>query len=1144
MKMLKRAAAILTAAVMTATLAPGIAFAEENKLLAFPGAEGGGKYTQGARANDKIQIYHVTNLNDSGPGSLRDGVDNSASGNIVVFDVDGTINLESDLNLGSNITVLGQTAPGEGITVTGRQVQTTDGADNIIFRYMRVRPTDDQNVELDGLGGRYSTNVIFDHCSVSWSVDELLTLYAGSWDSVKEGEGKPHGSNLTVQNTLAAESLRMSSHFKGAHGYGGIMGGDNATYHHNLLAHHDSRSPRLDREMNGTEVTANLIYNWGQTNSAYGGEPYSNGNKTGDPSRTKPNIVNYTNNYYSYGPSTKDSLRSRIFQITNDFPDKVKGSFFFNGNFVYGSTGVTADNSKGVDGSDKYTALPEAYDMGEYKLSKYDTAEEAYDSILANVGATIPKRDAVDARIIDDVKHHTGREINNANEAGGKIDFKYEPTTTRVFAVPQEWIDEKGLSEFGEADIITKEGPYKGYTLMEAYVNEWTEEQQAPTNPSITVMSPAIASVNSTVDGKAVNNGNWTVVTENDKISYRAEATASEGTEITGMELYDANELIQKYEGQSSIDDSISLPAGTHYLSCRAYNNKGEKTQSTMSIVYVKDTSEDLGDMSFTELNNGGGKFKNLGGASYDSAAGTYKIYGSGTLTNGSTSTSTFPSTNKIKNDDNAYLYKEVSGNFDIRVKTDSIPRFENQQNNGLMFRQTLDADSRMAMITYSMLKYGINDRILYRDTKGKESMYTYFETISGGYAQNKSSGENVEDAPYMRIVRYGDEIWLFVSTDGESWTNGVRQPWHMTFENLPETVYVGYAVDSADAISVKPYFSETSISGLSIITGDAVVDPAEESSGPKLEYVDHDTENGFFYDRSFLMKDNVGGSFIISSDGDISTCYETNEKTEGNSTNMLKLGDKAVQIPIPEEYAEGDYKIEYDFLTTNTDKEGRSFRFYLDNDVHDYDTATGKALAMGNDNAFMHIMDVEGKLYATSSPADLGAKEAVGTELGSLEPNKWYHITIEGTNGGSTVNFSAALHGTDGQYDPENISAEPVISQSVPTTEGRNSTLKQLKFMRTAKGSLYFDNISFAGTKAVEPTEDPTGDVDGIEGLTANDAAVVQYYVSTGGQKVQPDWNLSLENADMNGSKTIDLEDAKIILNMVLNSAYKYTAQ
>ena len=448
LKKLCSAFAVLLA-LLTLALPVHTVFGADN-IPAFPGAEGGGKYTLGARGVSSPTVYHVTNLNTKGAGSFADAV--SKPGRIIVFDVGGTIRLNGTFTIkNSNLTILGQTAPGDGITLLGGDISIANGVRKIIMRYLRVRPTDINGGEPDGIGGRWNKNIILDHCSTSWGVDELLTLYAGSTES-----GTP-SSNMTVQNCLATESLRMSIHFKGAHGYGAIFGGTNSTWHHNLLAHHDSRSPRLDRELQNTDVRNNVIYNWGQTNSAYGAEPYSYNNVTQTPSN-----VNWINNYYKFGPGTASKIKSRIFDISNAYPDVSKSNFYFDGNYMYGDANVTANNWNGVNNSSAANKLSAPIDMGEYELSETQSAEEAYNTVLSDAGATLPKRDSIDARIIADVKNQTGRIINNANEVAGLVEM---PATKRVFSIPDDWKSENGMGTASETEIV-KSGQYAGYTWI------------------------------------------------------------------------------------------------------------------------------------------------------------------------------------------------------------------------------------------------------------------------------------------------------------------------------------------------------------------------------------------------------------------------------------------------------------------------------------------------------------------------------------------------------------------------------------------------------------------------------------------------------------------------------------------------------
>ena len=203
---------------------------------AVPGIQGGGKKTTGARGNKKHKRLSRYKSCKRRPGTLRDAV--SRPGRIVVFDVCGTINLTERLKIGnSNITILGQTAPGQGITIAGTDVLIA--ADNVIVRYLRVRPGDSVEGEWDCLGGAHINDIVLDHCSVSWGIDELMSLYGGL-----NPDGADTG-NYTISNCLISESLRLSNHYKGAHGYGAIWGGTNTSYYNNIIAHHDSRNPRL-----------------------------------------------------------------------------------------------------------------------------------------------------------------------------------------------------------------------------------------------------------------------------------------------------------------------------------------------------------------------------------------------------------------------------------------------------------------------------------------------------------------------------------------------------------------------------------------------------------------------------------------------------------------------------------------------------------------------------------------------------------------------------------------------------------------------------------------------------------------------------------------------------------------------------------
>ncbi len=449
--------------------------------LAFPTAEGYGKYTKGGRGG---AVYEVTNLNDNGKGSLRAAIE-AEGPRTVIFKVSGTIALESNLDIDNPyLTIAGQTAPGDGITLKGYPLMIR--ADEVIIRYIRVRLGDETGITEDAISSRYTNNIILDHISASWSVDETLSIY--------------HCKNVTVQWCLIAESLYQSNHTKGSdHGYGGIWGSNYSTYHHNLLAHHSSRNPRFASGCGNTDYRNNVVYNWG-FKSTYGGEV----NQVNNPKFNFTNI-NMVANYYKPGPATEPGETS--YQLANPWSrngDADYGKWYISGNVMEGSEEVTQDNWKGV-----VPSLTEIKGVQEAKARNMDaidglrldqpwpamsinqqSAVDAYNSVLGSAGASLT-RDAIDLRIIEEVKNGTAthegpnyekdHEVADSSQKSGIIDTQQDvggwpalqseaaPLDSDHDGMPDEWELANNLNPHLDDDrnIVAEDG----YTMLEKYLN-------------------------------------------------------------------------------------------------------------------------------------------------------------------------------------------------------------------------------------------------------------------------------------------------------------------------------------------------------------------------------------------------------------------------------------------------------------------------------------------------------------------------------------------------------------------------------------------------------------------------------------------------------------------------------------------------
>lgn len=465
------------------------------QLPAFPGAEGAGMYTTGGRGTPSAftTVFEVTNLSDDGqPGSLRYALTAPATYRTVVFRISGTIHLNSRLSIKANTTIAGQTAPGDGICVADHQVSIS--GDNVIIRYMRFRVGDryqkvvdsngnpvDGSGGADALSGTGPSNIIIDHVTASWSNDEALTVY--------------RGDNLTIQWSIISEPLNYSYHWETGdtdyeqHGYGGIWGAKRGSMHHNLFAHCRNRTPRFAGVSSYTPNTVgvenvdlrnNVLYNWG-INNVYGGE---GGN------------YNVVNNYYKYGPNTGSGVRYRICNPSFNTTDGY-GKWYVDGNYVDGSPTNTSNNWAGVVAQGGSADVPLAkatspFDIG-YPLTP-QSAVDAYEAVLNGAGCSLPNRDTLDERIVNDVRNRTGRIIDV--QGGYPHGTPYAQTVNAWPALnsiaPPADSDHDGMSDTWETNngfnpndandrnIIAS----NGYTNLENYLNSLTNPV-VNTNPVI-----------------------------------------------------------------------------------------------------------------------------------------------------------------------------------------------------------------------------------------------------------------------------------------------------------------------------------------------------------------------------------------------------------------------------------------------------------------------------------------------------------------------------------------------------------------------------------------------------------------------------------------------------------------------------------
>ena len=425
---------------------------------AFPGAEGFGRFATGGRGGD---VYHVTNLQDAGAGSLRQGFGTAVGPRTIVFDVSGIIELKSKLVLAkSSITIAGQTAPGDGITLKDYTFQIRN-ATNVIVRYLRCR-LGDQNKPKGARGGDDTLNtedvdqVIFDHCSLSWAIDGTHDLR--------------RGGNFTLQWCILSEALNQSLHNKGEHAmcasYRDLSG--NISLHHNLFATCRDRHPTLGSAQEPPrhiiDFRNNIIYNW----------------NAGGTANFADHFINCVNNLFRPGPMT-DPAKLPI-AMKGSLPDLAKGHM--SGNVFEKRDDLTRDNYKALD-FNRWLKPPSKYlyrgILADWKTEsepelgnsrpRTQSATDATDLVLARSGASL-RRDAVDRRIIDDVRTRRGKLIDSQDQVGGwpALMSSPAPADRDHDGMPDAWETAHGLDPNDPADGRTdRDGD--GYTNLEEYLN-------------------------------------------------------------------------------------------------------------------------------------------------------------------------------------------------------------------------------------------------------------------------------------------------------------------------------------------------------------------------------------------------------------------------------------------------------------------------------------------------------------------------------------------------------------------------------------------------------------------------------------------------------------------------------------------------
>lgn len=532
---------------------------------AFPGAEGFGRYAKGARAVSSPQVYVVTSLADSGPGSFRDAV--SVPGRVVVFAVGGIINLASDVVVAANTTIAGQTAPGDGIVLFGRRV-TFSGSSNTICRFLRIRLGAANNSGNDASGLANGSNMIFDHMSFTWGMDEVFSI---NWD----GKGTAP-DNITVQNSIIGQGLHRENHSAG--GLIQTPDGGRVSLFRNLYISNKTRNPKV-KGVN--EFVNNVVYDWGngnrlgdQLNYGWSGDAYIMGGSSG------VSEVNIINNYFVSGPLTPPSKTTPFSRGTGTFNLFGAGNYFDKDmNGALDGTLVPYD-SIGYPGITSFRTSPYDYPNANPAL----TAEQAYTWIIDSVGPCYPRRDQVDSLMVSEVASrgtngfyvYRESDLPFVNGGVGAVFNGPAPVDTDKDGMPDAWEDAHGLNKNNSADAVLYSATAPEYLNIEVYINSLLTTPPAafikpPTNVTLSATSVELPSPSSKV---VVG---WTDNATNE--AYFVLERSLDGVSFTDINHPAANST-------TYTDNAGLVPNTTYYYRIKAVNADGSSTYS--AVVSIK----------------------------------------------------------------------------------------------------------------------------------------------------------------------------------------------------------------------------------------------------------------------------------------------------------------------------------------------------------------------------------------------------------------------------------------------------------------------------------------------------------------------------------------------------------------------------